>query len=386
MLPKPVSETSFEGEGDSRLNQAAKITLRKGGAAERVTISQVADALGMTKGTVSRALNGYPDISDSTRNRVRRQAEAMGYRPLSHAQAIKTGRVRALGLVIQIGDHDSQRPFLADFLAGITMTASAEGWSLTVATSDTEAGALETMAGLIQDRKADGFILPRTLWHDARVEMLRTRGVPFVMFDRTSDPAGCAWFDVLGEDAMHDAVLRLSQLGHRRIGFVNGGPQYTYSRLRLDGYLRGLEAAGLPRDEDLIRGNAVRTEDGARETSRLLSLDAPPTAVVFAIDHAALGLYQAAAERGLDVGRDLSVISYDGVPDGAYAQPPLSSFAVDTRAAGHRLADLLIRRIRGEAPEALRETARASLVDRGSAGPPRLSSEELADRLSSKTT
>ncbi|MGR3463675.1 substrate-binding domain-containing protein [Limimaricola sp.] len=348
----------------------------------RVTITQLSEALGLNKSTVSRALNGYADISEGTRLRVRRRAESMGYRPLSHAQAIRTGRVQALGLVIQIGDHDSQRPFLADFLAGISATASAEGWTLTVATADSEADAVRTMEQLVEDRKADGFILPRTLSRDARVALLRERGVPFVMFGRTAEPEGCAWFDVLGEDAMRDAVVHLAGLGHRRIAFVNGGARYNYSRVRLEGYRAGLACAGLEEDPALIRGGALRTEEGARETRALLSLAAPPTAVVFAIDHAALGLYRVCAERGLAVGRDLSVISYDGVPDGAYAEPPLSSFTVDTRAAGQRLARLLIARIRGAAPETLRETAPAAFADRGSAGPPRHTSAALAARLS----
>jgi LacI family transcriptional regulator len=266
----------------------------------------------------------------------------MGYRPLSHAQAIRTGRVRALGLVVQIDDHDSQRPFLADFLAGISVAASAEGWTLTVATADSEARTVCTMAQLVEDRKADGF--------------------------------------------MRDAVVHLARLGHRRIAFVNGGARYNYSRLRLAGYRAGLAAAGLEEDPALIRGDALRTEDGARETRALLELDAPPTAVVFAVDHAALGLYRVCADLGLAVGRDLSVISYDGVPDGAYADPPLSSFKVDTRAAGQRLAEMLIARIRGAAPEELRETAPAIFDDRGSAGPPRLEPEALARRLRQETT
>lgn len=350
-------------------------------AAGRVTITQLSDALGLSKGTVSRALNDYPDIAEATRLRVRRQAETMGYRPLSHAQAIKTGRVRALGLVVQIGDHDSQRPFLADFLGGITMAASAEHWTLTVATAESEADALATMERLIDDRKADGFILPRTLTEDARVALLLRRKVPFILYGRTGRSDGCAWFDILGEDAMRDAVLHLARQGHRRIGFVNGGVHYNYSRLRLTGYLAGLEAAGLPEDRGLIVSGALGADDGARLTRRLLTDPAPPTAIVFAVDHAAFGLYRVCAELGLSVGRDVSVVSYDGVPEGAYADPPLSTFAVDTRNAGERLADLLIRLIRGETPETLRETAPALFVDRGSAGPPRLSSAALARRI-----
>jgi len=354
-------------------NRVSKIGRRR-----RVTICEVADALGLTKGTVSRALNNYPDISESTRTRVARQAERMGYRPLSHAQAIRTGRTRSLGLVLQTNVHDAQRPFLADFLAGVTQMASSESWSLTVATAFSEEDTLSTLERLIDEHKADGFILPRTMVHDERIALLRSAHVPFVLFGRTADTRECAWFDILGENAMEEAVGRLFEMGHRRIAFVNGGAAYNYSVLRHEGYLRGLDKNGLTADPQLVLGEAMTPEDGARATQRLLTLEQPPTAIVFAVDMAALGAYQAAANFGLTIGREVSITGYDGVPEGAFANPPLATFDVDTTHAGERLAYLLIARIRGADPEILRETENARFVPRASARPPVVKSEELA--------
>ncbi len=352
----------------------------------RVTISDVSAALGLTKGTVSRALNGYPDISDSTRNRVMRTAEKMGYQPLSHAQAIRTGRTRSLGLVLQFSDHDAHRPFLAGFLAGISAAASAANWTLTVATADSEQSTLDTLRRLLHEQKADGFILPRTMIDDPRIHLLRDAGAPFVLYGRTGDPTECAWFDILGENAMQEAVRRLAALGHRRIAFINGGKIYNYSDLRLKGFLRGLTEAGLQTDPRLIATDAVSTASGARAARAMLRLEDPPTAFVYATDMAALGLYQVAAELGLIIGRDLSVISYDGIPEGAYASPPLTTFAVDIRLAGERLASLLIRRIRGESAHTLRESAEATLLDRGSFGAPALTTKDLARHVSGRKT
>lgn len=347
----------------------------------RVTIADVADALGLTKGTVSRAMNGYPDISESTQKRVRRKAEMMGYRPLAQAQAIRTGRSRALGLVLQTDIPGAQRPFLSDFLAGVTSAASAESWTLTVATSAGEAEMLATLERLIEERKADGFILPRTWTHDKRMQLLRSLDVPFVLYGRVADPENCAWFDILGEEAMREAVARLVGHGHRRIGFVNGGMEYNFSHLREDGFRRGMAEAGLGVDPGLILSGAMTRESGAMAAERLLAHDAPPTAIVYAVDAAALGAYDAAEELGLVVGEHLSIISYDGIPEGVWARPPLTTFSVDSRMAGARLAELLIRRIRGEAPETLRETALATLQIGGSDGPPAATSDELGQRL-----
>lgn len=347
----------------------------------RVTIGQLADTLGLTKGTVSRALNGYPDISESTRQRVRRKAEIMGYRPLAQAQAIRTGRSRAIGLVLQTDVPGAQRPFLSDFLAGITRSASREGWTLTVATSAGGEEMLATINRLIEERKADGFILPRTYRDDPRMKLLRSMDVPFVLYGRVADPEGCAWFDILGEEAMREAVLRLAAHGHRRIGFINGGPEYNFSGLRAGGFRNGMAEAGLVADSSIMVGDAMTVAAGAEAARRLFSRAVPPTAIVCAVDLAALGVYEAATGIGLEIGRDLSVISYDGIPEGAWTRPRLTTFRVDSRAAGARLADLLIRRVRGAPPESLRETARACLQVGESDGPPRLTSEEIAWRV-----
>lgn len=348
---------------------AALARLTDRNARDRVTISQMADALGVTKSTVSRAMNGYPDISEATQLRVKRMAEKMGYHPLSHAQAIKTGRTRSLGLVLQFADHDAQRPFLAEFLAGLSSGASTEGWTLTVAATDNHDELIETFRTILRDGKADGFILPRALSDDPRVRLLREADVPFVLFGRQETADGCAWFDVLGEDAMRDAVLHLAELGHRRIGFINGGRQYAYAGLRARGFADGMAQAGLGIDDQLIATDAMTLEDGARAAARILDAPDPPTAIVCAVDFTALGSYRAAAERGLKIGRDLSIVGYDGIPEGAYAHPPLTTFAVDNRAAGVALATLLIRRIKGEPLDALRTTVPATFVVRSSTGP-----------------
>ncbi len=359
---------------------------RAPGRRSRVTIADVAAALGLTKSTVSRAMNGYPDISDATRQRVRRKAEIMGYRPLAQAQAIRTGRSRALGLVLQTDIPGAQRPFLSDFLAGVTGAASAESWTLTVATSRGGQDMLATLERLVDERKADGFILPRTWVHDDRMRLLRSAGVPFVLYGRVSDPEGCAWFDILGEEAMREAAVRLAGHGHRRIAFINGGVEYNFSGLRESGFRAGMAEAGLAVDPELVVSGAMTRETGAVATERILRGQRPPTAIVFAVDAAALGAYEAADRAGLEIGRDLSVISYDGIPEGAWVRPMLTTFSVDSRNAGARLAELLIRRIRGEAPEALRETARATLQIGGSDGPPRLTSEQIARRVADLTT
>ena len=335
----------------------------------RVTIADMATALGLTKSTVSRAMNGYSDISEATQLRVRRMAEKMSYQPLSHAQAIKTGRTRSLGFVLQLSDHDAQRPFLAEFLAGLSAGAHSEGWTVTIAEADSHENLIDTFRALDKDGKADGFILPRAMRNDPRVTFLKEADIPFVLFGRQENAEGCAWFDVLGEEAMCAAVAHLAALGHRRIGYINGAKKYNYATLREQGFKQGMAKAGLAVDPDLIAQDAVTLADGKSAALELLTQENPPTGLVCAVDFAALGAYEAVTELGGTVGKDVSIVGYDGIPEGAHAQPPLTTFSVDNKYAGEQLSKLLIRRIRGEDLDALRQTVAATFVERGSTGP-----------------
>ncbi|SFO52514.1 transcriptional regulator, LacI family [Cohaesibacter marisflavi] len=336
----------------------------------RVTIKEVAYALGISKSTVSRALNGYSDIAEHTRLKVQRTAQELGYKPMIHAQAIRTGLVRSLGMVLNADSHDGHRPFLADFIDGISRRASQDSWTLTVATASHALGVLTTIKRLSDEHTVDGFILPRTRIEDPRVHYLVKAHVPFIMFGRTGDDTECGWYDIDAAKAMQEAVLRLVGMGHVRIGFINGLERYMYAKVRYEGYCEGLKKAGLPYEDCLVRHDAVTRRDGAREGAILLDLPERPTAIICAVDLAALGVYRAAHDRQLMIGSDLSIISYDGIAEGEYASPPLTSFFVDNREAGERLADLLIRRIQGDAPESLRQLGEAHLIARASDGPP----------------
>ncbi|MEM6389022.1 MAG: substrate-binding domain-containing protein [Pseudomonadota bacterium] len=332
----------------------------------RVTINDVADAAGLSKGTVSRALNGYSDIAAGTQLRVKRLADRLGYRPLAQAQAIRTGRVRALALILNTGNADMHRPFLADFLDGISRAASDENWTLTVATADGLQDETATMARLIDERKADGFILPRALWRDPRVELCLEREVPFILYGRTRDTEGCAWFDIAGEAAIEAAVTRLAEAGHKDIGFLNGSREYTFAHLRYAAFTDATAACGFTPNPAWIREGVTDEASGAELGAEILAEQGGPSAVVCALDVAAIGLYDAARRAGRRIGHDLAVISYDGLPQGAALTPPLTTYSVDNRLAGKSLASLLIRRVRGEPVEDLRELAQATLIARAS--------------------
>lgn len=352
----------------------------------RVTITDLSQALSLTKGTVSRALNGYPDISEATRQRVVRAAQAMGYRPLSHAQAIKTGRSRSIGLVVELSETDAHRPFLAEFLAGLTQAASAEGWTLTVATSESETETLKIMRSLVQQHKADGFILPRVLWSDPRIDFLSSEGIPFICYGRPEISEKVYYFDIDSAQAMMDAVAEFVRLGHHRIGYIGSAAHYAFSHHRRDGYRAGLAQEGVDFDPSLMVEGALSPEQSAEAARRLLALDAPPTAILCATDMLARGVYEVANAWGLRIGSELSVIGYDGAPEAQAMWPQLSTFVVDNRDAGLALGRMFITRLTSPDSEREHHLRHARYRAAGSTGRPVWSSEELARHLGSKRT
>jgi len=379
-----LAETGFGGQrkvnGGMSVNepQENKTNARNLIRGKKVTIQDLSDHLGLAKGTVSRALNAYPDIADTTKLRVANAAKKLGYRPSSYAQAIRTGLVKSVGLVLNVAGENPHRPFLSDFLNGISIRLGDDEWTLVVATAQSDENSLEVHSRLIAEQKVDGFILPRTKTHDARVDLLKTHNVPFVLYGRVAQSDGCAWYDIAGETAMQRAVARLAGFGHSRIAFIGGDKDANFEALRREGYEEGVFNAGLAFDPDLILEGAMSVEQGFRAGLALLALSAPPTAIICALDRAAIGASRAAASLGLYVGRDVSVIGYDGIPEGAYASPPLTTFSVDSKEAGLRLADIFLKVVRGADASSFCDLGEAKLIERQSDGPITKSSKEIS--------
>ena len=248
---------------------------RHGGG--RVTIRDLAEYLDLSKGTVSRALNGYSDISAETRKRVAEAARHFEYRASAPARAIRTGRSESIGLVLNVDEDNAYKPFLSDFLDGISRRLGEQGWVLCVATSFSPEESLEAHARLVAENKVDGFILPRTKCDDGRATLLQKLKVPFVLFGRTASTDGLSWYDVRGEIAMKEAVERFVQRGHRRIAYIGARKDNMFQVLRRDGYRDALKAHGLPWEAALESDGAMSEPEGCAAARKLLQSSVPPT-------------------------------------------------------------------------------------------------------------
>jgi DNA-binding LacI/PurR family transcriptional regulator len=335
----------------------------------RPTINDVARRASVSKGAVSFALNDRPGVADATRKRILRAARDLGWQPSAGARALSRARAGAFGLILRrdptlLGAD----PFFIRFVAGVETVLGASGCALLlqmVATPDQEEEAYRHAA---EARRVDGVFLLDLRRRDPRFALVSSLGLSALA---VGAPIGRCPFPSLGRDdgaGVEEAIEHLLELGHRRIAWVGGAPGYVHSISRLAAYRRALRRAGL--DPGLELRGDFTGESGARATHRLLDLDEPPTAVLYANDLMAVAGMGAARERGLRLPRDLSVVGFDDIDLAAHLAPPLTTIHQDPVPWGRAAAELLLAALDGEPPPpAPLEPDR--LVVRGSTAAPR---------------
>ncbi|MEO9530907.1 LacI family DNA-binding transcriptional regulator [Roseibium sp.] len=353
-----------------------------------VTIDDVARHVGVAKGTVSRVLNNYTDISEPTRNRILKAVKELGYQPSANARNLKRGRQDTLGIVIPVGHGSGADPFLSEFIDGIARALDELGLDLLVTTAHSPGHMIETLQRLIARRKVDGFIVTRTEVDDPRIACLREHNFPFVAHGRTRDPSDFAWFDIDNVAAFAEGVRHIYSLGHERIGFIGAKLDLNFALQRRDGYRQGLEDLGVTHDPDLECLRDLSGKGGFEAAEALLSLPRPPTALLCATDALAIGAVQFCRKFGLKVGSDVTVIGYDGLPVGEYLDPPLTTFSQSAQEAGGRVARKLIDVLDGKDPKSLQALVKAVLIRRSSDGAPSMTPDSLSklirDRLNNQ--
>ena len=281
----------------------------------KVNLKMLAASLGLSQTTVSRALGGYSDVSESTRKRVSEAAQRMGYQPDPLARRLATGRTDTVGLVFpfqatEFGDHR-----WGEVVAGLSEGLGEHGMDLSIIPVMPEKE-LETYSRVVSGRRVDALIVSWTRVDDARIKLLQKLRFPFLAYGRTASEVPYPWFDFDNEGGARMAVERLVSFGHRRIGLIHGPLEFNFAAQRHAGYLAALESAGIDADPALIIANPLSRIAGYHAMTRLLEQPSPPTALLVDNNLAGIGALRAIADRGLMPPRDISVIVYDGIsPD-----------------------------------------------------------------------
>lgn len=338
-----------------------------------MNLKQLSQKLGLSQTTVSRALNGYPEVSEATRKLVQSAAKQHNYSPSVSAKSLATGKAHAIGHVLPISSRQEMvNPIFGDFIAGAGETYAKHGYQMVLSIVN-DADEEKIYRDLKARRQVDGVIVHAPLMDDPRITLLTEIELPFAVHGRaTVTNAPYSWLDVNNRRAFQRATEFLIQLGHRRIALVNGLEYLDFADRRRKGFLDAMQHAGLTVPPSHMTTGEMTEVFGYTSVRAMLSATEPPTAILCSSLISALGVRRAIEERGLVMGRDVSVITHDDVL--SYLQngddvPIFTATRSSVRDAGRRLAEILLATIANPDAPPIQQLLEAELMIGQSTGP-----------------
>lgn len=340
----------------------------------RVNLKQLSEIVGLSQTTVSRALNGYPEVSEKTRQKVMEAARAHGYRPNRTAQNLALGKAGIVGFVMKTNSASPVDPHFMQYLGGIGEVALDRGYDLQICPS-TDEEELTTYQRMKDSGQVDAVILSSPYIEEPRIPALIEMGLPFIVHGRSNTKAGdYAFLDIDNEEAFYKAGKHLIALGHKEIAIINGPLALTFAHHRQSGLERALKEHGLSLNTQHQYHGEMSERLGYVATKRMLESPEPPTAIVCASMLLALGTVRAASDLKCEIGSDLSIISHDD--DFPYLSPenfrtPITTTHSPIRDAGKRIMERLADSLENQVLATHEEIWPVELVIRASTGKPK---------------
>ena len=313
------------------------------------TLKDIALKTGFSVTTVSRALNGYFDVNESTRKMIIQAAKDLNYSPNILARGLVTKRSKTIGFLISDLKRESAKDgFMFNTLCGLSDALSTSEYEFVLFSTTIYKKRGKTFRQLCTERQLDGVIIQGLKMDDPYLQEAATAHIPCVVIDIPMEAENiCSVTSNQQESAAH-AVRYLYRMNHRRIAFVNGAPHAHVSHMRKLGYETALQDLGLEvKVEYIVDGDF--SEDKARQVTIPLLLNHPQiTAIFCASDVMALGVLKAAGELDIEVPTQLSVIGFDNILLARYVTPPLTTIGQSPYQLGAAAAELLIQYLEEE--------------------------------------
>jgi LacI family transcriptional regulator len=317
-----------------------------------IDLKQLSARLGLSVTTVSRALNGYSDVSAATRERVQKLAQELGYRANLAARRLARGQADAVGLVYPLEAGDLGDPRFLEVIEGLSDTLEAAQMDLLLVSARAQTE-LRTYQRLTGGGHVDGLIVARTRVQDERIELLRKEATPFVAYGRSTGSESFPWFDFDNQAGAALAVQQALALGHRRLAYLHAPLTLNFAAQRKAGFEAAMAQSGLTPWPALTLEAGLSRRGGHAATLQLLAAPEAerPTAIITDNNLCGLGVVRALLDRGVAIGREISVIVYDGVPaDNLLAGMTIAAIEQPTAyEAGQTMAEMLLARI--QSPE-----------------------------------
>lgn len=335
-----------------------------------VTLRDIAQHVGLSVTTVSRALGGYDDVAAETRQQILDAAEDLGYVPNTSARRLKMQRTETIGFIIPTSGPRFADPFFSDFLAGIGNEAAKHEYDLLISThSPHSEGERRAYLKAARGGWVDGLIVVRTRAADERIRLLHEHKFPFVAYGRSQTDFDYFYVDEDSAAGIRQVVQHLIDFGHERIAFIAPPRELQFGHYRRQGYLATMAANRLPVADEWIVDGDLTQRGGAAAVRPLLDLNPLPTAIIGGNDLMAIGAIKEIEGRGWTVGADISVVGFDDIPVAEHTNPPLTTVRQPIYTIGRKTCAMLIDSLNGRQPERPNVLLTPELIVRQSTGP-----------------
>lgn len=322
----------------------------------------------MSKTTVSRALNGYPEVNVRTRERVLKAAQEVGYQPNPMARSLALGRTNVFGIIYPLQPADLGDPMFLEVMAGMSAALEEVSKNLIIAPVS-PAAEQPSYQQIVRGRRVDGLVVSRTLVHDERIAFLSKAKFPFVAHGRTELNAPYAWFDYDNEAGIRLAMARLLGLGHQRVALISAPLELNFARQRKNSFLRAMADAGLGVDTRYLIDNTLDRRSGYQAMQQLLACSPRPTAVIIDNHLSGVGAMRALLDAGVEIGKEISVIVWGNMADTLSGANVTTIDQPDSRKAGARMIAMLLALVEGTPACELQELWQPVLLEGATVGP-----------------
>ena len=330
---------------------------------KRPRLSDVADRARVSTSPASRALNGVGELSQETRDAVRRAAEELGFRPSPTARSLRTRRSQTVGLIVPHVTH----AFYAAVITGAQATLEEHGYRLILIHSGEDADSVTNALHTLLEHEVDGLLVSTAPFGAERFNELLT-DTACIFIDELAPGAGHGNVVLENRRGIELLVAHLVDHGHQSIGYLGGPEDRTSGRERLEGFLAAMARHDLRVRPELVRPGEWTIHSGFREASALLEVGPDPTAIVAASAELALGALAAARHAGRAIPDDLALASFDDRYFAPLLEPALTAITYDAPAVGREAARMLAEVMAGGGPHREAVHVTVSLVRRRSCG------------------
>ena len=334
-----------------------------------MNIKELAKKLGLSITTVSRALGGYSDVSEKTRERVKKFANKYKYSPNPYASTLASGKAKTVGYVLPIyGTNTStlnQGNFF-QFISGMSEELLSESIQLQILFAKSEEEELKAYKKLITEHKIENIVLQNLKTKDRRIEILNKYKINYVAWGKTKDKSNYSWVDLDNDKAIEVIINYLIKKNHTHIAYINISEKYNFANERKSSFLKNLKINKINFNPNYYASVKLEEPEKSFEIIRkMLMKNKKISAIICSTEFSALSAIKACNYLNYKIGKDISIITFDGALVRDLSSPPITAVSFPVKELGKRAINILLNKNKNKNLQ-VNYSAETEIIERGS--------------------